>query len=72
MQEVTSAIRWLANGKAVGLDGVFVELFKITPNGDLALYRRLLDIFVCIWRGDEVPQQWKYVAIMVLRKKKDR
>ena len=51
MQELTDAIRSLANGKAVGPDGVSVELFKITLNGDPALRRRLLDIVVRIWRG---------------------
>ena len=48
MQELTGAIRSLANGKAVGPDGVSVELFKITLNGDPALRRRLLDIVVRI------------------------
>ena len=48
MQELTDAICSLANGKAVGLDGVAVELFKITLNGDPALRRRLLDIIVRI------------------------
>ena len=51
MQELTDTIRSLANGKAVGPDGVSVELFKITLNGDLALRRRLLDIVIRIWRG---------------------
>ena len=46
MQELTDAIRSLANGKAVGPDGVSVELFKITLNGDPALHRGLLDIVV--------------------------
>ena len=55
MQELTDAIRSLANGKAVGPDGVFAEMFKVTLNGDLALGRRLLDIIVRIWRGGEVP-----------------
>ena len=72
MQELTDAIRSLANGKAVGPDGVSVELSKITLNVDPALHRRLLDSVVCIWRGGEVPQQWKYVIIIVLHKKKDR
>ena len=72
MQELTDAIRSLANGKAVGLDGVSVELFKITLNGDPALRPRLLDIVVCIWRGGKVPQQWKDAIIMVFHKKKDR
>ena len=56
----------------VGPDGVSVELFKITLNGDPALHRRLLDIVVRIWGGGEVPQQWKDATIMVLHKKKDR
>ena len=51
MQELTDAIRSLANGKAVGPDEVSVELFKITLNGDPTLRRRLLDIVVRIWRG---------------------
>ena len=51
MQELTDAIRSLANGKAVGSDGVSVELLKITLNGDPALRRRLLDVVVRIWRG---------------------
>ena len=70
MQELTDAIRSLANGKAVGPDGLSVELFKITLNGDPALRRRLLDIVVRIWRGVEVPQQWKGAIIMVFHKKK--
>ena len=71
MQELTDAILSLANGKAVGPDGVSVELFKITLNGDPALRRRLLDIVVHIWRRGEVPQQWKDAIIMVLHNKKD-
>ena len=72
MQELTDAIRSLANGKAVGPDGVSVELFKMTLNGDPALRRRLLDIVVRIWRGRQMPQQWKDGIIVVLHKKKER
>ena len=73
MQELTDAIRSLANGKAIGPDGVSVELFKMTFSGDPALRRRQLDIVVRIWRGGQVPQQqWKYAIIMVLHKKKER
>ena len=64
MQELTHAIRSLANGNAVGPDGVSVELFKITLNGDPALRRRMLDIVVRIRRGGEVPQQWKDAIVM--------
>ena len=72
IQELTDAIRSLVNGKAVGTDGVSVELFKITLNGEPALRRRLLDIVVRISKGGEVPQQWKYAIIMVLHNKEDR
>ena len=71
MQELTDAIRSLANGKAVEPDRVSIKWFKITLNGDTALRRRLLDIVVRIWRGGEVPQQWKYAIMMALHKKKD-
>ena len=37
MQELKEVIRSLVNGKVVGPDGVFVELFKITLNSDPAL-----------------------------------
>ena len=72
IQELTDAIPSLVTGKGVGPDGVSVELFKITLNGDPTLRRRLLDIVVRIWKGGEVPQQWKDALIMVLDKKKDR
>ena len=72
MQELTDAIHSLANRRAVGPDGVSVELFKIILNGDPALRQRLLDIVVRIWRGGEVPQQWKYAISMIPHKKKDR
>ena len=69
MQELTDAIRSLANGKAVRSDGVSVEMLKIALNGDPALRQRLLDIVVDIWRGGDVPQQWKDAIIKVLHKK---
>ena len=72
MQELTGAIHSLANGKAVGPDGVSVELSKTTLNVDHALRRTMLDIVVRIWRGSEVPQQWKDGIIMILHKKKDQ
>ena len=72
MQDLTGAIRSLANGKAVRPDEVSVELDKIPLNGDPALRRRLLDIVGCIRRGGEVPQQWKDASIMTLHKKKDQ
>ena len=72
IQEFADAIRSLATGEAVEPDGVPVELFMIAFNCDPALRQRLLDIVVGIWRGADVPQQWKDAIIKVLHKKKDR
>ena len=73
MQELTDAIRSLANGKAVRPDGVSVELFKMALNGGPALGRRLLDTtLVCMWRGGGGGEQWKDTITMVLRKTKGR
>ena len=51
MQELIDAIRCLANGKAVGPDGILVELFKVTLNGDPPLRQGLLDIVTGVWSG---------------------
>ena len=75
MQELTNAIRSLANGKAAGLDRVSVELSTIALNGDPALRRRLLDTtLVCMWMGGRGGggEQWKEAIIMVLHKNKDQ
>ena len=61
MQGLTDFIRSLANGKTIGPDGVSVELFKITLDGDPALRRRLLEIVVRIWS-----------SLMVHHQKRDR
>ena len=49
MNELTGAIHSLANGKTV--DGVFVEMFKITLNDDPVLCLRLLDVVVVFEGG---------------------
>ena len=72
MQELTDAIRSLANGKVIGPDGASVGLLKITLNGDPALRGRLFDTVIRIWREGEVPQQWKDAIMIVLHKKKDQ
>lgn len=42
----------MTNGKAVGPDGIPVELFKITLNSDPTLRQTLLDIVMGIWIGE--------------------
>ena len=59
MQELTDAIRSLANGKAVGPNGVSVELFRITLNGDPAL-RKLLDSISRCRSSGKMPSSWYF------------
>ena len=61
--------------KGCRLDGVSIELFKITLKGDPVLCRTLLDLVVCIWKregGVCVAQKWKCAIIMIFYKNKDR
>ena len=72
IQELTNAIRSLANGKAVGPDGVPLSCSRLPSTiippcaGDYSI-----SSFV-FGGGGEVPQQGKYVVILVLYKTKDR
>ena len=60
VQELTDAIRSLANGNAVGPDGVSVVLLKLTLNSDPTISSFIFG------GGGEMPQQWKYDMFMVL------
>ena len=67
MQEaLTGAICSLANGKTAGPDGISVELFRITLNGDHALRWRLLDIVVYIGGGARYRSSRKMPSIIMV------
>ena len=70
--EVDEAIRAIANRKAVGPDGLPVELLKVLvderDSGDLASFNEI----VSVWRRGRVPQQWQDATIKMLHKKKDK
>jgi len=71
--EVEEAIRAMANRKAVGPDGLPVELLKVlVDEGDSNNLASFYEIVVAVWRRGRVPQQWKDATINVLHKKKDR
>ena len=70
--EVEEAIRAMANRKAVGPDGLPVELQKVLVEGDSDNLASFHEIVVAVWRRGHVPQQWKDATIKVLHKKKDR
>ena len=73
VSETNTALRSMANGKAMGPDELPAELLKL---GLSACFHKILlafhDIIVAVWMTGEVPQEWKDATIKVVRKKKDR
>ena len=64
------AIRAMANNKAVGPDGLPVELLKVlVDEGDSDNLDSFYKIVVAVWTRGRVPQQWKDATIKVLHKK---
>ena len=54
--EVEEAIRALANRKAIGPDGLPVEILKILADeGEMITLGKFHDIIIAVWRGGGVP-----------------
>eukprot|EP00752_Nemacystus_decipiens_P017705 g15874.t1 len=70
--EVEAATKGLGNWKAVGPDLLAAELLKVDGDDKPSVRERLRAIFVEVWNGGEMPQEWKDATIKVLYKKGDR
>ena len=71
--ETQKAVRAMANWKAPGADSLPVELLKLDdPTREPVVLKHFHAILVRVWRGEEIPQGWKYATIKVLHKKSDR
>ena len=72
-EEIATAMKAMANAKAVGPDGLPAELLKLgLQQEDRTILRELHRLTILIWRQGKVPQQWKYAVITVLHKKGDK
>ena len=71
-EEIVIAMKAMANAKAVGLDGLPVELLKLGLQQDRTILLELHRLTILIWRQRKVPQQWKDAVITVLHKKGDK
>eukprot|EP00903_Cladosiphon_okamuranus_P007252 g7035.t2 len=71
-EEVEAAMRGLGNWKAVGPDLLAAELVKVDGDDEPIIREHLRAIFVEVWNGGEMPQEWKDATIKVLYKKGDR
>ena len=71
-EEIATAMKAMANAKAVGPDGLPAELLKLGLQEDRTTLRELHRLTILIWRQGKVPQQWKDAVITVLHKKGDK
>ena len=67
LDEVLKSIRYLSCGKSPGDDGIPPEIYKY---GGTAVAKRLLDLFILIWREGKVPQDFKDASLAHLYKNK--
>ena len=72
-EEIATAMKAMANAKAVGPDGLPAELLKLGLQQDRTILRELHRLTNLIWRQGKVPRrQWKDAVITVLHKKGDK
>ena len=71
-EEIATAMKAMANEKAVGLDGLPAELLKLGLQQDRTILLELHRLSALIWSEGKVPQQWKDAVITVLHKKGDK
>ena len=71
-EEIATAMKAMANAKAVGPDGLPAELLKLGLQQDRTILRELHRLTILIWRQGKAPQQWKDAVITVLHKKGDK
>ena len=71
-EEIATAMKAMANAKAVGPDGLPAELLKLGLQQDRTILRELHRLTILIWRQGKVPRQWKDAVIIVLHKKGDK
>ena len=70
MDELTSAIGRLKNGKAGGLSGILPEMVKAACCGEDFL-DLLLDLVQMVWKESEVPKDWSDALLVPIPKKGD-
>ena len=68
-EEIVTAIKAMANAKAVGPHSLPVELLKHRLQQDRAIIQELYRRTTLIWREEQVLQHWKDAIVTVLHKR---
>ena len=71
-EEIATAMKAIANAKAVRPDGLPTELLILGLQQDRTILLELHRLTTLIWREGKVPQQWKDAVMIVLYKKGDK
>ena len=71
-EEITTATKAMANEKAVGPDGLPMELLKLGLQQDRTILLEFHRLTALVWREGKVPQEWKDAVITILHKKGDK
>ena len=71
-EAIATAIKAMANVKAVGSDALPMELQNLGLQQDQTILPELLRLTTLLWREGKVPQKWKDVVFTVLHKKGDK
>ena len=71
-EEIATAMKAMANEKAVGPDGLPAELLKLGLQQDRTILLEFHRLTTLIGRERKVPQQWKDAVITVLHKTGDK
>ena len=64
-REIIAAIKSLENGKSSGQDNLSAEVFKADPQ----LADLLQTLFIDIWEGKKLPEDWTEGVIVKIPKK---
>ena len=70
VMETRKAVQQLSSGKAPGADAIPAEVYKAGRGGGLPMAKKLIELFHCMWRKEDIPQEFKDAAIIHLCKRK--
>ena len=64
--ETTKAIQHLSSGNAPGSDAIPTEIYKA---GGQPMTEKLTELFLCTWRTEAIPQEFKDASLVRLYKR---